>query len=94
MANINATRVSECDERYQCTEKPWQNSDDPQECSCSHRCSATEQPSHRDQKLSRSRRRPGASSTHLNDLRLRVFRPERLGWGGHTHGYKAIWFSI
>ena len=57
---------------------------------------ATEQPSRRDQKHCHGAAggRPGASSTHLNDLRLRVLRPERLGWGGHTHCYKAIWFSI
>lgn len=36
----------------------------------------------------------GTSSTHLNDLRLRVLRPECLRRGGDAHSHKTIWFSI
>lgn len=35
-----------------------------------------------------------AGSTHLDDLRLCVFRPEGLRRGGGAHCYKAIWFSV
>lgn len=52
---------------------------------------AAEQTSHQDQKQSEP---PTARSTHLDDLRLCVLRPESLGRGGHTHCHKAVWFPI